>query len=173
MVLAFVLGVRTYRVEGYLGRRVGTGIGAIVGWTCFFALCWLSVASGWANRTSYFARRCSRTSRQPAPVPFPPASLVATVLVVYALYATRADFGRRRTLTLVAAGLAVLAGLGLVAADPDPVGIVGALISTAAGAVGGWVSGAGYARAGGDDMIPPGATIRPREPRAKCGQGPG
>ena len=72
---------------------------------------------------------------------------------------------------MVAAGLAALAGLGIVAADPDPLGIVGALISTAAGAVGGWVSGAGYARAGGNDMIPPGATIRPREPRSEARPG--
>ena len=63
--------------------------------------------------------------------------------------------------------LAVLAGLGVVATDFDPLGVVGAMISTASGAIGGYVSGSGYARAGGDDMIPPGAEIRRREPRRR------
>jgi len=33
------------------------------------------------------------------------------------------------------------------------------MVSAVSAAVGGYVSGAGYARAGGDDMIPPGAEI--------------
>nr|MBA3616675.1 hypothetical protein [Rubrobacteraceae bacterium] len=49
----------------------------------------------------------------------------------------------------------------------DPLGVLGALISTLSGAIGGYVGGSGYARAGGDDMIPPGAEIRRREPRSK------
>jgi hypothetical protein len=61
----------------------------------------------------------------------------------------------------------VLAGLGVVVKDFDPLGGLGALISTLSGAIGGYVSGAGYARAGGDDMIPPGSEIRRREPRRK------
>ena len=57
----------------------------------------------------------------------------------------------------------------LVLSDPDGVGIAAALISAVSGALGGWVGGAGgYARAGGDEMIPLGSTIQPRGPR----QGP-
>ena len=126
MALAFVLGFRTYRVEGYLGRRVGIGIGAIVGWTCFFALCWLSVAYGLGEQDQLFRPTLfAGLSNSLLLYVFPLPALVATVLVFYALYATRADFGRRRTLTLVAAGLVALAGLGIVVADPDPLGIVG------------------------------------------------
>ena len=58
----------------------------------------------------------------------------------------------------------MLAGLGVVVTDFDALGIAGALISTLSGAIGGYVSGAGYARAGGDDMIPPGAEIQRRKP---------
>jgi hypothetical protein len=35
--------------------------------------------------------------------------------------------------------------------------VVVALVSTLAGAAGGWTAGMGHARAGGDEMIPPGA----------------
>jgi hypothetical protein len=90
---------------------------------------------------------------------------VATGLVIYSLYSKNADFERRRRIATVGAVLAVLAGLGVVATDYDLLGVLGALISTLAAAAGGYVSGAGYARAGGDDMIPPGAEIQPRGPR--------
>jgi hypothetical protein len=39
--------------------------------------------------------------------------------------------------------------------------VVVALVSTLAGAAGGWTAGTGHARAGGDEMIPPGAA-RPK-----------
>jgi hypothetical protein len=52
-----------------------------------------------------------------------------------------------------------------VVTDFDPLGVLGALISTLSGAIGGYVSGSGYARAGGDDMLPPGAEIQRRKPR--------
>jgi hypothetical protein len=45
--------------------------------------------------------------------------------------------------------------------------VIGAVISAVAGAAAGWTGGIGYARAGGDDMIPPGATIKRRELRRK------
>jgi hypothetical protein len=46
-------------------------------------------------------------------------------------------------------------------ADFELLAVVGALVSTAAAALAGWVAGVGYSRAGGDDMIPPGAVRRP------------
>ena len=51
-------------------------------------------------------------------------------------------------------------GLALLAADFDLILVVVALVSTLAGAAGGWTAGVGYARAGGDEMLPPGAAAR-------------
>jgi hypothetical protein len=166
MVLAALLGARTFRTPRRRGTRVGAGVGALIGWSGFFGLEWLALAFGLNRRDQAF-----RTVVFPdlagslAFYAFVPLTLVATALVIYALYSRRADFERRRRLVLVGAALAVLAGLAVVVTDLDPLGVLGALLSTLAGAVGGYVSGAGYARAGGDDMIPAGAQIRRREPR--------
>lgn len=168
MVLAAVLGARTFRTPRRRGLRVGAAVGALIGYSGFFALGWLTIAFGLDERDQAF-----RTVVFPdlggtlAFYAFFPLTLVATCLVVLALYARSADFERRRTLVVVGAVLAVLAGLGVVATDFDPLGVLGALISTVSGAIGGYVSGSGYARAGGDDMIPPGTEIQPREPRRK------
>jgi hypothetical protein len=91
---------------------------------------------------------------------FPLLALVAAGLVLYALFSTHADLDRRRNLVLAGAALALVAGLVMLVADFEPLAIVGALISTVAAALAGWVAGVGYSRAGGDDMIPPGAVRR-------------
>jgi hypothetical protein len=168
MVLAALLGARTFRTPRRRGTRVGAGVGALIGYSGFFGLTWLAIALGLNRRDQAF-----RTVVFPnldgslAFYAFVPLTLLATGLVIFALYTRGVDLERRRSRVLVGAALAVLAGLGVVATDPDPLGIAGALISTASGAIGGYVSGSGYARAGGDDMIPPGAEIRRREPRRK------
>ena len=168
MVLAFFLGTRTYRVESGFGRRVGTGVGALIGWACFFVLSWSAVAYGLEGRDQLF-RPVLFADLDGSPVlyVFPLLILISTALVLYALYATNADYGRRRRAVFVSAALALAAGLLVLAADPDGLGLVGALVSTLSGAVGGWVSGFGYARAGGNEMIPPGSTIRPSQPRRR------
>lgn len=165
MVLGFVLGARTYRVENRLGRRAGALVGAIAGWGCYFALCWTVIVYGLGSRDQLF-RPTPFAGLEGSPILylFPPLMLAAAGLILYALYA-KADFGRRRRFAFLAAGLALVAGALIVVADFDSLGVAGAVVSTLAGAVGGAVSGIGYARAGGDDMIPPGSTIRPREPR--------
>jgi hypothetical protein len=168
MVLAALLGARTFRTPRTRGTRVGAGVGALIGYSGFFGLEWLAIALGLNRRDQAF-----RTVVFPglggtlAFYAFVPLTLAATGLVVLALYARRMDFERRRRLVYGGAALAVLAGLIVVTTDSDPLGIGGALISTASGAIGGYVSGSGYARAGGDDMIPPGSEIRRREPRRK------
>jgi hypothetical protein len=168
MVLAAVLGARTFRTPRRRGTRVGAGVGALIGYSGFFGLTWLTIALGLNRRDQAF-----RTVAFPnldgnlAFYAFVPLTLLATGLVIFALYTRGVDLEWRRSLVLVGAALAVLAGLGVGATDPDPLGIAGALISTASGAIGGYVSGSGYARAGGDDMIPPGAEIRRSEPRRK------
>jgi hypothetical protein len=166
MVLAALLGASTFRTPRRRGTRVGAGVGALIGYSGFFGLTWLAIALGLNRRDQAF-----RTVVFPnldgslAFYAFVPLTFLATGLVIFALYTRGVDLEWRRSRVLVGAALAVLAGLGVVATDPDPLGIAGALISTASGAIGGYVSGSGYARAGGDDMIPPGAEIRRREPR--------
>ena len=168
MVLAALLGTRTFRTPRKRGTRVGAGVGALIGYSGFFGLAWLALALGLNQRDQAF-----RTVAFPdlggslAFYAFAPLTLFATGLVVYALYSKSADFGRRRSLVYAGATLAVLAGLGVVVTDFDPLGVLGALISTISAAIGGYVSGAGYARAGGDDMIPPESEIRRRESRRK------
>ena len=168
MALAAALGARTFRTPGKRGTRVGAGIGALIGFSGFFALEWLATALGFAQRDQAF-----RVVLFPdlggtlAFYAFVPLTLIATGLVIYALYSRNATFDRRLRLAVVGAVLAALAGLGVVATDLDLLGVMGALVSTLAAAVGGYVSGAGYARAGGNDMIPPGADIQPRRPRSE------
>ena len=169
MVFAAVLGARTYRAPRAVAGRVGAGVGALIGFSGLLSLAWLAAAIGFAEREQAFR---SGTFTEVGGVAFylsPPLTLAAAVLVVLALYSKGMDASRRRKLGLIGAGLALLAGVGLVLSDPDGVGIAAALISTAAGALAGWVGGVGgYARAGGDEMIPPGSAIQPRGPR----QGP-
>lgn len=145
MAIGAALGARTYRVERRVGTRVGAGIGAMIGWTSFFVPAWLEYL----------------------PYLFFPLVVGATALVLYALFTKGRDFGFRKRLVLVSAGIVVLSGIAVLALDFDLLGLTGAFFSTAAAAIGGYVGGVGYARAGGDDMIPPGATIRRREPRRK------
>lgn len=145
IAIGAALGARTYRVERRLGTRVGAGIGAIVGWTSFFVPAWLQVL----------------------PFLFLPLVAIATGLVLYALFATSKSFALRTRLVLISTLIVIVCGVAVLIMDFDILGITGVLFSTAAAALGGWVAGAGYARAGGDEMIPPGATIRRREPRRK------
>jgi hypothetical protein len=168
MVLAALLGACTFRTPRKRGTRVGAGVGALIAYSGYFGLAWLTIALGLNRRDQAF-----RTVVFPdlggslAFYVFVPLTLLATGLVLYAFYGRGANFERRRMFVYVGAALAVLAGLGIVVTDFDPLGVLGALISTLSGAIGGYVSGAGYARAGGDDMIPPGSEIRPREPWRK------
>jgi hypothetical protein len=168
MILGAVLGARTYRVERRLGTRIGAGVGAIVGWTSFFTLHWAAIAYGLEGRDQLF-RPVLFAGLEDSVFfyAFVPLALLATGLVMYALFSRGTDFGRRRRLSFYGAGLAALAGVLVLVASFDILGLVGALVSTASSAAGGWVAGLGYARAGGDTMIPPGSTIRPREPRRK------
>ncbi len=168
MVLAFFLGARTYRVERGFGMGVGAGLGALIGWACFFVLSWAAIAYGLEGRDQLF-RPVLFAGLEGSLViyVFPLLLLAATALVLYALYATTVDYARRRNAVFLSGALALVAGLLVLATDPDALGLAGALVSTLSGAVGGWVSGFGYARAGGNEMIPPGSTIRPSQPRRR------
>jgi hypothetical protein len=173
MILAAVLGARTFRTPRKRGTRVGAGAGGLIGYSGFFALEWLAISFGLDERD-----QAVRIVLFPdlggtlAFYAFAPLTLGATGLFIYALYSKTADFERRRRIAVAGAVLAVLAGLGIVATDFDLLGVLGAMVSAVSAAVGGYVSGAGYARAGGDDMIPPGAEIQPRGPRLECRRKP-
>lgn len=168
MVLGAVLGHRTYRAEKRRAVRVGAGIGALIGWTGFFALAWFAAAFGFDERDLAF-----RVVIFPgfgdsyAFYLFPQLAILATAIVMFSLYSKRANFELRRRTALAGTALVMLAGFLVISTSFDPLGVAGALISTVSAAFGGYVSGMGYARAGGDDRIPPGATIRRREPRLK------
>jgi hypothetical protein len=144
MVLGAALGLRTYRSRRREATRNGAVIGALVGWTGSTFLIWFeSVASPDGVSPLYWLAA--------------PPVLAGAALVLYALFAGAAEMRRRRRLVLVAAVLVGVVGVALLAADFDPISVVVAVLSTLAGAAGGWTAGVGYARAGGDDMIPPGA----------------
>jgi hypothetical protein len=123
MVLAAVLGARTFRTPRRRGTRVGAGVGALIGYSGFFGLTWLAIALGLNRRDQAF-----RTVVFPnldgslAFYAFVPLTLLATGLVIFALYTRGVDLEWRRSLVLVGAALAVLAGLGVGATDPDPLG---------------------------------------------------
>jgi hypothetical protein len=145
--LAAALGARTYRSQIRRGTRSGMAIGAVVGWMGFFSLAWLtSVLESSAASPAFYA--------------FVPLALTSGSLMLYALFVRDADFGRRRRIFLAGAAVAVAAGLAVLISDFDTLDLIGALASTVAATLAGWVAGFGYARAGGDDMIPPGAVKR-------------
>lgn len=143
MFLGAFLGLRTYRSERREAIRSGTAVGAIVGWTGFVFLLWFEGVTPGGGGVLYWV----------AVLPV----LLAAALTVYALFAHAAGMSRRRQAVLLAALLVGLTGLALLAADFNPVRLIVALVSTLAGAAAGWTAGIGHARAGGDDMIPPGA----------------
>ena len=147
MALGAAVGVRTFRAPVRRASRVGAGIGALASWTSFVLIvAWLSEGIVYL---------------------YAPFALATAGLVLYALYVRGQSFSRRRTLVIIAAALSAVSGTVALLLAPSVLGPVGAFFSAAAGAAGGWVAGFGYARAGGDDMIPPGSTIRPRESARK------
>ena len=147
MVLAAVLGARTYRSERREATRGGAAVGAIVGWTGSVFLLWLeNVEPGGDVAPLYWL--------------VVPLVLAAAALILYALFAHAARMQRRQRAVLLAAALVGAPGLVLLVADFDPVRLIVAVVSTLAGAAGGWTAGIGHARAGGDEMIPPGAVKR-------------
>lgn len=145
MALGAYLGARTYRVPRSLGARAGTAVGA---------------AAGLVSYLLFFALFEDRYLLLAALVP-------AAALLLYSLFATGQGLARRLQLVLIAVALSVLSGATALLINFDLLGLLGALFCAASAALGGYVGGIGYARAGGDAMIPPGATIRPKEPRRK------
>lgn len=155
IALGVVLGLRTYRAQKKVAARSGTVIGAALGWTSFFVVDRLGgyAIPGWVP---FFEVGGALSYALLAPV------LAATALVLYALF-SKASYAWRLLLGLVGIALAALSGAVVLVADFGAEGLACALISAGSGALGGWVAGIGYARAGGNEMIPPGAVLREPE----------
>ena len=144
MILGAALGLRTYRSQRRDATRNGAYVGAVVGWAGLAFLIWFEgVASSEGASPLYWLAA--------------PPVLAAAGLILYALFAGKAQTQRRHRAVVLAALLVGVPGLALLLAGFDPLLVVVAIVSTLAGPAGGWTAGVGYARAGGDDMIPPGA----------------
>lgn len=148
MISGALLGARTYRSENRVATRNGAAIGTIIGWLGYAFVVWLEVNRDGGNALLHA---------------FFPLAAISSALILYALF--KNDNERGRKAVAVAAALAAVAGVLVLAFSGEALVVVGALVSAVAGAAAGWTGGIGYARAGGDDMIPPGATIKRREPR--------
>jgi hypothetical protein len=149
MALGAILGTRTYRVERRLGTRAGAGIGAVAGLTSYLLLFTLS----------------EDIALLLAPL------VLSAGLLLYALLATGQDLKRRRWMVFLAATLSALSGAVALLLDRDLLMLLGALFSTAAATIGGFVGGIGYARAGGDAMLPPGPVHRKPVSRKSIAEG--
>lgn len=159
MALGAFLGFRTYRAPKRTATRAGAGLGALIGWTGFFALAWAANSFGLGNQDRVFHIPVfPDISNSVLSGAFLPLVILATVIVLFSLNLRDANFQQRRRIAAAGAALALLAGLLVMLTGFDPLGVAGVVISTASATLGGWVGGFGYARAGGDEMLPPEAT---------------
>lgn len=157
MALGAFLGFRTYRAPRRIATRVGAGFGALIGWTGFFTLAWAANAFDLGSRDQVFHIPVfPDLGSSVIASSFLPLVILATVIVMFSLYLRDANFQQRRRIALAGAALALLAGLLVMITGFDPLGVAGVVITTASAALGGWVGGFGYARAGGEEMLPPG-----------------
>lgn len=151
MVLGSLLGARTYRAPRRVSARAGAGVGAVFSWSGFFTLDYLGdlASPNWQNLFSYgwLGGILSYLSGL--------LLLVANVLVLYALFSTGASDARRLWAGVVGGAVVGVMGIVVLAAGYSPVGLAGAVVALLSGALGGWVGGAGYSRAGGEEMLPP------------------
>lgn len=144
--LAAVVGARTYRTLRHQATRAGAAVGAVFGWTGFIFLVWLENVADRGLAGAGFIYWLTV-----------PAVLAAAALVLYAVFPTKLGMDRRRRLVLIGAGIAGVTGLALLAANFSLLQVLVAVVSLLAGAGSGWTAGVGYARAGGEEMIPPNA----------------
>ncbi|MGI8650687.1 MAG: hypothetical protein ACR2KW_09965 [Rubrobacter sp.] len=152
LIGAAVLGARTYRSEKKFATRNGTYIGTIIGWLGYAFIVYLEVIQ---TGGGFLANL------------YLPLATVSSALILYALFSPETEKGRKAV--MVAAILALIGGVLLLVLDGTGLVIIGAIVSAVAGAAGGWTAGFGYARAGGAEMLPPGATEKPRARRAGRG----
>lgn len=155
MVLAAVAGARTYRTERQLATRNGTAVGAVVGLIGFAFLLWLENVAAEGSEPGLFYWLVG------------PPVVAGAALTLYAVFPGKLDHAQRRRLVLVSAVLVGLTSLALLAANFSLLQVMTAGLCLLSGAAAGWTAGIGYARAGGEEMLPPGVTEVRRAPRRK------
>ncbi len=155
MALAAVVGARTYRTERQVATRNGTSVGAVVGLIGFAFLLWLENVAAEGSEPGLFYW-----------LVIPPV-VASAALVLYAVFPGKLDRAQRRRLVLVSAVLVGFTSLALLAANFSLLQAMTAGLCVLSGAAGGWTAGVGYARAGGEEMLPPGVTEVRRAPRRK------
>lgn len=140
LVLGAIVGAKTYRSERRQATRNGAAVGAVVGWWGFAFPIWLENLI--AGAALYWLAA--------------PAFAISGLLMAYAVFPTGLSLQRRRRLVLVSGALSGVTGLVLLALNFSPLQVFVALVATLAGAAAGWTAGIGHARAGGEEMLPPG-----------------
>ncbi|CAN5827045.1 hypothetical protein BH23ACT11_BH23ACT11_12770 [soil metagenome] len=141
LVLAAVVGSRTYRIERQPATRNGTAVGSVFGVTGFIFPVWLENVT--AGIGIYW-------------LAVPPLVLAGCFLL-YAVLPVELDYPQRRRLVVISAIIAGVTGLLLLILNFSVLQLFVAVVATLAGAAGGWTAGVGYARAGGEEMLPPAA----------------
>ena len=141
LILGAVVGARTYRSERRQATRNGAAVGTVVGLAGFAFPIWLENIIAGDNALYWLAA--------------PPVA-VAGLLLTYAVFPGNPDFHRRRQLVLISALLTGATGLVLLAFNFSWLQVFVAVVATLAGTAGGWTAGIGHARAGGEEMLPPG-----------------
>lgn len=139
LILAAVVGARTYRIERKRATRNGTVVGAVFGLTGFIFPIWLeNIVSGSAL---YWL--------------VAPPFVLAGILLVYAVFPASLDPRQRQKLVWISAILTGIMAAVLLVLNFSLLQVFVAVVAILAGAAAGWTSGIGYARAGGEEMLPP------------------
>jgi hypothetical protein len=139
LVLAAIVGARTYRIERQRATRNGTAVGAVVGLVGFSFPIWLENLAAGAGLYWLAA----------------PPIVISGLLLVYAVFPVTLDQPQRQRLVLISTVLAGVTGLVLLILNFSLLQVFVAIIAVLSGAAAGWTAGIGYARAGGEEMLPP------------------
>lgn len=141
LILGAIVGARTYRSGRRQATRNGAAVGTIIGWTGFVFPIWLENVIVGTTVLYWFAV---------------PPIVVGGLLLAYAVFPVELNPRQRRNLVLISAALTGATGLVLLAFNFSLLQVFVAVVATLAGAAGGWTAGIGHARAGGEEMLPPG-----------------
>ena len=141
LILGAVVGARTYRSDRREATRNGAAVGTVIGWTGFVFPIWLENVIAGTTPLYWLA--------------VPPVA-AGGLLLAYAVFPGKLNTQQRRKLVLISAALTGTTGLVLLAFDFSLLQVFVAVVATLAGAAGGWTAGIGHARAGGEEMLPPG-----------------
>ena len=141
LILGAVVGARTYRSDRREATRNGAAVGTVIGWTGFVFPIWLENVTAGTTPLYWLAV---------LPV------VVSGLLLAYAVFPGKLNTQQRRNLVLTSVVLTGMTGLVLLTFNFSLLQVFVAVVATLSGAAGGWTAGIGHARAGGEEMLPPG-----------------